>query len=134
MSKLFRDASDKIAEIGAIPVFATITTMSLHDWNTTRLKQHKTTHLEHKESYKHMQTYLNTTFENINNTIFQLNEENNVETPHLSRFITTKRGLGHGYRVRYSWLVDGCHPSGTIISKWQSELELVASTNRERHS
>ena len=130
LTHIYTQASDMIVNAGAIPCFATITTMSLEDWNTTRLNQHITTHLIHYKHYADMQHLLNMAIHQTNINIIALNERNGVSTPHLSGLIMNSRGEGEGYRVRYNRLVDGCHPVDWVTKKWQKTLEEVASTNR----
>ena len=48
--ELYREADTLIRAEGIVPCFSTITTMSIREWNKTRLTQHRTTHLLH---YKH---------------------------------------------------------------------------------
>lgn len=130
----YLDASHRIRREGAIPVFSTIATMSIHDWNQYRYDKGVTSYLIHSPYYTDMQHNLNETLQIVNRQIFVINNENFVETPNLAGFITTKRGEGKGYRVRYERLKDGCHPVKEIITEWQNLLERVAATNREAHS
>ena len=129
----YERASAAILETGTIPVFATIATMSLQNWNEWRYNEGYTSYFLHSEYYDDMQYFLNTTVEIINNAIFGINDTNLVETPHLAGHIQSKRGAGQGYRVRYSRLYDGCHPGWETIEKWQETLAGVAAINRETH-
>merc|ERR1711895_268316 len=81
-----------------------------------------TSYLIHSPYYTDMQHNLHETLQIVNRQIFVINNENFVETPNLAGFITTKRGEGKGYRVRYERLKDGCHPVKEIITEWQNVL------------
>ena len=130
----YLDANYAIRSVGAIPVFSTITTMNLNDWNCYRYFQRKTSYLIHSPYYDDMQYNLNATLEIVNRQIFEINNGNLVETPHFANSVTTKRGEGQGFRVRYSRLADGVHPVDDVIQEWRTSLRWVASVNRERHS
>ena len=128
------EANHAILEAGAIPVFSTITTMNIKDWNYARYFKNITSYHIHSPYYDDMQHFLNITLGSVNENIFTINNSNNVETPHLAGYIRSKRGDGQGFRYRYSRLYDGCHPGLEVVKKWQSALERIAVINRSRHS
>ena len=130
----YLDARHRIIEKGAIPVFSTITTMSLHDWNCERFDQRKTKFLIHSPYYNDMQHFLNQTLDLINTQIFVINNENMVETPHFAGSVRTKRGEGQGFRSRYYRLADGVHPVKEVIEEWQNTLDWVVAANRGSRS
>ena len=130
----YLDANYKIRSAGAIPVFSTITTMSINDWNSERYRQRKTSYLIHTPYYEDMQPHLNSTLDIVNSQIFVMNDVNGVETPHFAGSVRTKRGEGQGYRTRYYRLADGVHPVKEVITEWKSSLGRIVAANREMHS
>ena len=130
----YLDARYRIREKGAIPVFSTITTMNIYDWNCERFDQRKTKFLIHSPYYSDMQYFLNETLDLVNAQIFVMNNLNMVETPHFAGSVRTKRGEGQGYRSRYYRLADGVHPVEDVIEEWQTTLDWVVAANREIHS
>lgn len=130
----FRAANERILRAGAIPVFATICTMSLQEYNSHCYEQNWTSYHIHSDHYDDMQHFLNRTLELVNNEICRINDENLVDTPHLAACVMSKRGEGQGRRVRYSRLWDGCHAGKDLVGKWQNILDEAISLNRERHT
>ena len=134
VTNIIRTISHTIIQANAIPCFATITPMSLEQWNNTRLNKGYTSYLLHHHQYEDMNHLLNSAIININNFILDLNNLNNVDTPKFASCIIKKRGQGRDHRIMFSRLHDGCHPTEAIIKKWKTELEDVMSSNRYRNA
>ena len=130
----FQTANARILQAGAIPVFATVTTMSIPLYNEHCYEQNWTTYQIHSDQYEDMQYLLNDTLDLLNNEICRINDANLVETPHLAACVTSKRGVGQGHRVRYSRLWDGCHAGQNLAIKWQSIMDGAIPRNRDRHT
>ena len=126
--------ADHIRHLNAIPCFATISPMSLDTWNNTRMQQGKTSYLLHHRQYPTMNYLLNETIMDINNEIMDINSGNNVITPNLAAQIIKKRGKDREHRIKYSKMVDGCHPTKDIITKWIQDLDRVTKSNRYLHN
>ena len=132
-SQTLLELEDTIKICGAIPVFTTIPTMSLINYNTRLYHKGKSSFFLHSNHYDDMQHLLNSTIEIINQQIFDINELNGLVTPNLAGSVISKRGDGQGHRFRYSRLSDGLHPSHTLSANWRRLLLRVASQNRSAH-
>ena len=63
-----------------IPIFATIPTMNLPNWNTIRYAQGKTNYLKYENDYGLMQDYLNYLLLDVNKSIITFNNLNGKKT------------------------------------------------------
>ena len=127
LSHTLLDLEDTIKIYGAIPVFTTIPTMSLVNYNTRLYHKGRSSFFLHSNYYDDMQHLLNSTIEIINQQIFHINEINGLATPNLAGSVISKRGDGQGHRLRYSRLSDGLHPSHSLTANWRRLLLRVAS-------
>ena len=55
VEKIVRSSASRIKQHNAIPIFATITPMSIQTRNKHRLHAHRTSHLNHFHQYQNMQ-------------------------------------------------------------------------------
>ena len=127
-----RASMDAIYLNGAIPIFSTIAPMSFQTWNHVRLEQGKTSHLLHYKEYENMQELHNETIVYVNSAIVDINRSRGLSTPHLASQILQKRGMDMPYRFRHNRLVDGCHPTDTVLIKWKEEMKETILLNRSR--
>ena len=74
------NVSDHIISNNAIPCFSTIAPSDISTWNHTRLRQHKTSHLLHFQTYPQMQENLIEAIILIKRTIFEMNIANGIHT------------------------------------------------------
>ena len=126
-----RASMDSISvNTGAIPIYATIAPMSVETWNNTRMKQGKTSHLLHFREYANMQELHNETIVYINSAIVDINRSRGLSTPHFASQVLQKRGMDMPYRFRHNRLVDGCHPTESVIAKWKEEMTTTITRNR----
>ena len=132
-SQTLLDLEDTIKIYGAIPVFTTIPTMSLANYNTRLYNKGRSSYFLHSNHYDDMQHLLNSTIEIINQQIFTINELNGLATPNLAGTVISKRGDGQGLRFRYARLSDGLHPSHSLTANWKRLLLRIASQNRLTH-
>lgn len=130
MEKIIDNASFTIKSLDAIPVFATITPISIAHWNNIRLSQHKTSHLKYFHSYPTMQDNLEQALILINKKIHSINSENAVITPKLSKEIFYKRkGV---WRARYGKLTDGVHPNDKLAKTWSQIVKDIMRQNEQK--
>ena len=129
---IIRQAEATIKKRNATPVFCTIIPCSLSSWNHHRLKSHCTTHLLHFNSYEHMQDRLHTTINLINQRIQEINSENNVITPRISKEVAFKRK--GNWRYRYGQLCDGTHGTEKLNATLSEVLTLAIERDSEKHS
>ena len=140
----YRYCELKIKQKGVTPVFATITTMDLQNWNIHRYTQpsnprrrRKTDYLLFQSEYPKMQRNLNNIIISANNMIRNINKKNKVMTPDLARYVMIPRegsipGEDMKYKIRTgkSHLHDGCHPSLSIKREWNFHMSAVKTVNR----
>ena len=69
-----------LSNIDCIPIFATIPTMNLPNWNTIRYAQGKTNYLKYENDYGLMQDYLNYLLLDVNKSIITFNNLNGKKT------------------------------------------------------
>jgi hypothetical protein len=69
-----------------IPIFATIPTMNLPNWNTIRYAQGKTRYLKYEKDYGLMQDNLNYLLLDVNKSIITFNNLNGGKKTHLHQF------------------------------------------------
>ena len=81
------DASDRIYEAGGVPVFCTVSPMSLKTWNRNRLGWGVTSCLLHEDKYNLQQENLDEAIMHINKSIQNVNRFNGVDTPRLAQEI-----------------------------------------------
>ena len=127
--KIIKSAEKKIKNAKATPVFATICPMSIQRWNSFRLHQHKTSHLNYFNHYDHMQQIIEEAISLINTTILSINSKNKVATPKIAQPIMYLRN-GH-CRCRYGKLLDGVHPNENIQAEWKNTVEKILTKNRK---
>ena len=83
---------DEIIELRAKPSIMTIPTISIQNWNETRLNQYKTCHLLHHQQYPDMQENLNKTLWEVNLLIIGKNIGNKMFTPKIASSIMVNQG------------------------------------------
>ena len=115
----FINIRNKLESIGCKVVFVTITTMSFHDWNIHRLKCHKTAQLIFLKRYEEMQWELYTVIYKLNQFITESNEDKNLVTPLMHRYV--HKTIGKKCYI-YSKLVNGLHPSPALVEKWTQHM------------
>ena len=128
---LYRSVSEKVSKNRVKPCFATIPPMSLETWNSTRLKQHKTSFLIHHKHYDSMQENLIKSVIEINKFIINLNISNEMTTPYLASTILCNVP-GKKMRVHYSRFSDGVHPKKELNTKWAKKIRNAIRDNRNR--
>ena len=69
-----------LSNIDCIPIFATIPTMNLPNWNTIRYAQGKTNYLKYENDYGLMQDNLNYLLLDVNKSIITFNNLNGKKT------------------------------------------------------
>ena len=140
----YRYSEYRIKQKGVIPVFATITTMDLKNWNTFRntqpvqpWKRRKTDYLLFQAEYPRMQKNLNNIIISANEIIRKINKENQVTTLDLARYVMTPReGTKPGQEIKYKIrtgktnLHDGCHPSPSLKREWVYHMSATKTINR----
>jgi len=132
VEKILNNVAKCIKKLKSIPIFATITPMSIQTWNKHRLHHHRTSHLNHYNSYQAMQQTLEEATMLINSSIHKLNSLNNVQTPKLAKDIIYYR---HGnLRTRYGKLPDGVHPNRNVISSWTNTMKIIIDKNTKSHA
>ena len=87
-----KHCKDTITAAGAIPIFCTITHVSIADYNNHLLKEGKTTILHHQAHYTDMQIKLEATINEINHYIDTTNHNINMSTPMCHSAIRHRRG------------------------------------------
>lgn len=70
-----------LSNIDCIPIFATIPTMNLPNWNTIRNAQGKTNYLKYENEYGLMQDNLNYLLLDVNKSIITFNNLNGKKKP-----------------------------------------------------
>jgi len=116
-----------LSDIHCIPIFATIPTMNLLNWNTIRYAQGKTRYLKYENDYGLMQDNLNYLLLDINKSIITFNNLNGKKNPHLHQLSELCR---HGRRIYYyNRYVDGVHPDGNLLAKWGNCLNKTIIEN-----
>ena len=113
----------------AKPILCTIPPSSIHNWNHTRLRQHKTALLKHCKQYPTMQENMIQSLLIINTNIIGINKSHGTYTPKLADAIITKSG-GKNHSVHYSRLVDGVHPTQSVKEEWANMILQAIDKNR----
>ena len=121
-SGLLETTSRTISINHAKPILCTIPPSSIHNWNHTRLRQHKTALLKHCKQYPTMQ-------ENMISSLLIINKSHGTYTPKLADAIITKSG-GENHRVHYSRLVDGVHLTQSVKEEWANMILQAIDKNR----
>ena len=132
VEKIIRSSASRIKQLNAIPIFATITPMSIQTWNKHRLHAHRTSHLNHFHRYQNMQDTIEEATLAINTTIHSINSSNKVTTPKLAQEIIYYR---HGHlRTRYGKLPDGVHPNKKVLTSWTQTMKTIINKNTHTKS
>ena len=92
LTSLFETTSRTISINHAKPILCTIPPSSIHNWNHTRLRQHKTALLKHCKQYPTMQENMIQSLLIINTNIIGINKSHGTYTPKLADAIITKSG------------------------------------------
>ena len=121
LTSLLETTSRTISINHAKPILCTIPPSSIHNWNHTRLRQHKTALLKHCKQYPTMQENMIQSLLIINTNIIGINKSHGTYTPKLADAIITKSG-GKNHRVHYSRLVDGVHPTQSVKGEWANMI------------
>ena len=111
------------------PIFCPIIPMNISAWNHHRKSCNKTTKLEYQKDYAHMQKILENEVSKFNEIIIEINKSNNVVTPMINKDFLHNRGKGRATPM-YWELVDGCHPSKNITTKFRKSLKAAIRANR----
>ena len=141
---MYHSSEYRIKQKGVTPVFATITTMDLENWNSHRnshpvqpWKRRKTDYLLFQSEYPKMQWKLNNIIIAANDIIRKINKRNNVMTLDLARYTMTPReGTMPGEEIKYKIrtgkanLHDGCHPSPSLKREWVFHMSATKTINR----
>ena len=140
----YRYSEFRIKQKGVTPVFATITTMDLMNWNTHRntqpaqpWKRRKTDYLLFQAEYPRLQRNLNNIIIAANDIIRNINRQNNVMTLDLAKYVMIPReGTKPGEEVKYKIrtgkanLHDGCHPTPSLKREWVFHMSATKTVNR----
>ena len=140
----YRYSEHRIKQKGVIPVFSTITTMDILNWNTHRNTKpvqpwlrRKTDYLLFQADYPRMQSNLNNIIIHANEIIRNINRQNNVMTLDLARHVMIPReGTVPGEEVKYkirtgkALLHDGCHPAPSLKREWVFHMSATKTINR----
>lgn len=120
MSTIFKAAAEYIStHHHAIASFATITPMSIKEWNHSRLLKKATSYLEYENQYSTMQDNLIQSITLVNKFIINFNDKNKMPTARLARKIIKKSGKKRKtHRVYYTRLPDGVHPDDVTAEEW----------------
>ena len=110
-------------------IFCTVSTMNIDKWNTTRLNQKKTSHLNYTSQYQNMQSNLNKALDAINSQIVEINRESNFHTPLVHKAVKHPKGKGK-FIFKYNWLVDGVHGNSKAQAQWANSVVTAAVKNR----
>ena len=119
--EIVKEVSDGVTKLGARPCFSTIVPCSLAVWNHQRLNQGKTSCLLHSEHYDDMQSLMMDTIVEINRDLKAINTQNEMCTPYIASTVIENLGQKK-YRVHYSRLPDGTHPTITLAKTWAKKL------------
>jgi hypothetical protein len=113
---------------GARPIICTIPSMHLKTWNTIRLSQGKTSHLNYVAEYDRMQKDLDESLDDLNNLIAKFNSDAGVSTPFTHTSLLRNK---HGKKyILYKLLNDGCHPGDKMTLSIIHSLNTAIKKNR----
>lgn len=105
---------------------------NIEKWNSCRLSQRKTSHLNYSSSYPDMQAKLHSTILQVNKEIISFNTGNSVITPFIATGIIVsykrKPSLPTSHKFSYKHLPDGVHLDSTIAN--QIAIKLVQCTQK----
>ena len=128
------DLCDEIIELRAKPSIMTIPTISIPNWNETRLNQYKTCHLLHHQQYPDMQENLNKTLWEVNRLIIEKNIGNKMFTPKIASSIMVNQGPNKPPRTHYSRFTDGVHQKYHITKSWAAQINDSIKINRKTNA
>jgi len=122
---------EKIKEAGATPIFCTITSCSIESYNQHLLTSGSTKHLLHQNSYKEMQSNLESAIKEVNAFIISTNNANNISTPYCHSVIHRRRGAKKNYfKWVYENLWDGVHGTDNTKEGWANCISCAIKANR----
>lgn len=120
-------AKELFSDIDCIPIFSTIPTINLLNWNSIRYSQGKTSYLKFEHQYSLMQHNLNDTLLDINKEIISFNQLNGKKTRYLQQLSELcRQGRRIYYYNRYG---DGVHPDSNLLAKWGNCLSKTITEN-----
>jgi len=132
LCKKFQTIISLLQSINCKVVIIPITTMNIANWNTHRLAIKKTKYLLLTKKYETMQEELNEFIHKINNYITEQNTKNKVVTPFIQSFV--QRRARSRVKYMYDKLVDGVHPSPSLIHSWISKVNHAMQANEDNLS
>lgn len=115
----------------SVVIFCTIYPLNLSIWNHHRLNTKRTSYLKFEAEYSQMQFDLEEAVSEFNKFIIKINSETGLSTPMLGRDFFRNRGKGRK-EPRFSDLVDGCHPNGSLNNKFKTTLESARKKNSSK--
>lgn len=132
LKKEINNCKEKITKAGAIPIFCTITQISIINYNQHLLNQRKTSILYHKDHYAEMQRKLEPVINEINHFIDTTNHNSHMSTPFCHTAIRNRRGKkGKTYwKNIYTKLRDGVHGTPETRKLWAQAIEGAIRNNR----
>jgi len=125
-----------IKEKKAIPIFCTITSISIALYNQHLLKTNKTSELKHSHNYPQMQTEIDDIIYKINYYLIGKNIANKVSTPYLHSATRTKKGnknrttKTYFYSDNWDRFTDGLHANDETKTKWAQGISRAIELNR----
>lgn len=113
-----------IINLGAVPIFCTITHMNISLYNASLKQKGKTTQLYYTKDYNTMQTKIEHIIEQVNYYIIGKNSNNHVSTPYCHSAIKTRKGRRskHYYTNNWEGLNDGLHATTETRKKWANSI------------
>ena len=133
LKKEIQTCKNQIIAAGAIPIFCTITHVSIAEYNKHLLNEGKTTILYHQDHYTEMQIQLEVTINEINHYIDTVNHSQNMSTPMCHSAIRHRRGKKGGRKYMkniYRKLKDGVHGTKETRKLWAAAIEGAIRNNR----
>ena len=126
------NCTDTISNLGATPIFCTITPMHITHYNNFLLEDNRTRSLHHREEYEDMQTQIIHIITEINKFIKIHNTNRGLTTPMLHFAIIKRHGKGKKayYRTNWEGLKDGVHVTTKTRTQWAETFKAVINKNR----
>ena len=125
------NAADMIKNTEAQVCFATIIPGNIDSWDTIRLTPKKTNTLKFRNHYHSWQENLNETVIKCNQSIVEINIQNNMQTPRTHQTVVSIRKKGK-YRFQFNKLAkDGVHATPRTNELVSRELSKAITKNRK---
>ena len=127
---LVEDCQRFFLQRGALPIFATVPKMHIEKYNSYLLEKRKTLFLNFTDKYSEMQSKLDTTIDDVNDRIYNINNNIQATTPFLHYTIKERRGTGCRYMIyRWDLLYDGLHAEDILHPKWAKAFTKAITQN-----